>query len=121
MYILPQVTAVKYTIACYMNGYVALILTLCVMCACCVIIGRLTTGACIHCSPRRRDNVGRTICPLFIALLFNQSLNESIAISLVQVQNGGNLGTGIRVLRLPPANSNSSTLFRACALAVGTI
>ena len=66
MYILPQVTAVMYKIACYMNGCVALILTLCVMYACCVIIGRPTTGACIHCSPRRRVNVGRTICPFLL-------------------------------------------------------
>ena len=42
-------------------------------------------------------------------------------LSLVQIQNGGNMRTRIRVLRLPPTYSNSSTLFCACALAVGTI
>ena len=57
----PSHCSSVHTIACYMNGCVALMLTLCVIYACCVTIGRPITGACIYCSPHRQDNVGRTI------------------------------------------------------------
>ena len=100
-----------YTIACYkcMNGCVALILRLCVMYVCGVIIGRPTTIACIHCSPRRRVNVGRTICPFLLLCCLIKVIKQIICYKFGtspergQSQNASRGGTpSLRVSRYAP-------------------